>query len=204
MSKYTQTTLLLIVLVASGVLLFQSAHTEQERSQDNLLSMSNQELHLPSDWQVYEDSTYNFSIAHPSDISVHPEGVNEENHIKFTYLGSPQATGHINDGFTLTVSTYPKEDTEAESLSAFVENRLSNHRRSGDVVQEPAETMLGDTPVLEYQIETLRTIDITALETAHSFITISHNITDPHDNNYDQMIALMKRSLTFSKPEITP
>lgn len=197
MTKRTQIFTALLILIAGGIWLLLSVDS-QPANNSNDAGTSTQTDDIPADWEIYENTTYNFSIAHPPEATIQTEGIDEQNHIKFMYLGSPQATGHINDGFTLTVSTYDKNDTEAETLETFVHQQLSDQQEASDVVQAPEETSFYDRNAFKYRIESIGIIDITAVETDDTFVTISHSITDPNDAGYARMVAEMKRSLAFT------
>lgn len=202
MSKTVKIIVIAVVVIGIGLLIITKTGNESaNRITDTATSSQSTNSNtadIPTNWERYEDTTYNFSLAHPTEATVQAEGIDEQNHIKFMYLGSPQATGHINDGFTLTVSTYWKSDMDAGSLEAFVDSRIEEQQQAADVIQEPSEATFNNRPAFEYQIESIGTIDVTAVETDDAFVTISHNITDPNDSGYEEMIADMKNSLVFT------
>lgn len=197
MTKHTQIIIGLLILIAGGIWLYTATEQKQHTGTDNTATTT-ESAETPDSWERYGNTTYNFSIAHPPEATVQAEGIDEQNHIKFMYLGSPQATGHINDGFTLTVSTYDKNDVTAETLNAFVDSQLSEQREASKVLQQPRETNFNGRAALQYEIESIGRINTTAVETNTAFVTISHSITDPNDAGYEQMVADMKDSLEFS------
>lgn len=197
MTKNTQILIAVIILIAGVFWLYASTAPKQNDDTNNAAT-STQSVDAPDSWEQYENNTYNFSISHPPEATIQAEGIDEQNHIKFMYLGTPQATGHINDGFTLTVSTYEKSDVAAETLDAFVDAQLIEQRKVSEILQAPQETSFNGRTALQYETENIGRVDTTAVETDTAFVTISHNITDPNDAGYEQMVADMKDSLQFT------
>jgi hypothetical protein len=149
------------------------------------------EARIPEGWQLYQNREFGFQIHHPPEATV---GQEAETNIKFTYLGGPQATGEVTDGFTLTVGTHRKP--AGQSLRDFAESYYQDQLRAGTSVSAPSRTELYGVEAYRFQIETLGEVTIYAVEAsdADRAHTISYIIADPNDSGYESMVEDMLRT----------
>lgn len=195
MTKRTIILTAVVILISAGLWAYTAIEPRQTNDAQKNATTS-QSVDIPDTWESYENSTYNFSIAHPPEATVQAEGIDEKRYIKFMFLGSQQATGEIQDGFTLTISTYPKT-ASSEGLGEFVQAELEKYSETREVIQEPVSASFHGRPALTYKVETLGTTTITAVDRSDAFITISRNITDPRNTGYDEIVAGMLSTLAF-------
>lgn len=149
-------------------------------------------------WETYESDVFGFSIDYPPEASVQREA---ERYIKFTYLGGPQATGEVTDGFTLTVGTH---DAAGAALEAFAQSFYDEQLRAGSSVTPPERTEWYGGAAYRYQVETLGVVTtyVVAGSGGGRMHTISYHIADPRDEGYRQLVESMLASFqTISAPE---
>ncbi len=194
MSRLLKIILTIVVLAIVGVLIFTSGG-EDPADQDATstpATSTESTADIPNDWETYSNAQYDFSIAHPPEASVQAEGAGEQNHIKFTYLGSDQATGEITDGFTLTVSSYEQDD---QTLEEFAQTRFQEDMQASEEVSPVTSTVFKDRSAYTYTVENVGEIENTVVENDDAYVVISSNISDPNNQGYEDMVEQMKDSL---------
>lgn len=149
---------------------------------------------MPAAWETYESDEFGFTLEHPPEATVQQEA---ERYIKFTYLGGPQATGEVTDGFTFTVGTHAREG----DLAAFAEAYYEDQLRAGSPVSPPEETELNGRSAYRYEIETLGVVTVYVVAggdtRAH---TLSYIVADPRDEGYQQHVDRMRASFETTSP----
>lgn len=194
MSRSLKIVLIIAVLAGTGILIFTASDTSNPTEDTTAPATStNSTVSVPNDWETYSNAQYDFSIAHPPEATVQAEGAGEQNHIKFTYLGSEQATGEITDGFTLTVSSY--DQAADQTLEEFAQQRLEENLQAGDEVAPVQEATFNGRSAYTFSTENLGVVEHIVVENDDAYIVTSSNIADPNNQGYDEMISLMKGSL---------
>jgi hypothetical protein len=121
----------------------------------------------------------------------------ENRNIKVTYLGSDNATGEITDGFTLTIASHVRD--ESASLQQFVENQVADNTPAQST-SEIATTTFRNQTAFRYSTETVGTVNhLMYAPSPDRAIDISSNISDPNDNNYQQLVDQIISSTDFSE-----
>lgn len=197
MSRTVKILLALVVLVGIGIWAFSLEDSQTIDDSATSTATNQQETDIPDNWETYENAQYDFAITHPPEASVQAEGAGSQNHIKFTYLGSDQATGEITDGFTFTVSSY--ENNDNQTLKDFAEERLENNLQAGEEVAPVEEATFNGRDAYTFTTETLGVVEHTVVENDDTYVVISSNIADPNDEGYEDIVAQMKSSLQLKE-----
>jgi hypothetical protein len=189
----------LFTIIAAAVIVSLATNPAQPDDTQNATTTpatSSEQADIPNDWQSYENAQLNVSASHPPNATVQTEGP-ENRHIKFTYLGEDNATGEITDGFTLTISNYDKP--ASTPLRAFVESLVDDNTPAQNTSAIATTTFRNNT-ALEYTTETLGTFNHLAFSPSNDrVVTISSNVSDPNDNDYDQLVDQIIASAEFSQ-----
>jgi len=189
----------LVTIIAAAVIVSLATNPAQPDDTQNATTTpatSSEQADIPNDWQSYENAQLNVSASHPPNATVQTEGP-ENRHIKFTYLGEDNATGEITDGFTLTISNYDKP--ASTPLRAFVESLVDDNTPAQNTSAIATTTFRNNT-ALEYTTETLGTFNHLAFSPSNDrVVTISSNVSDPNDNDYDQLVDQIIASAEFSQ-----
>jgi hypothetical protein len=193
--------ILLMVVIAIGVGVFtdsselRDASTQPEQNGTSTIPTSTEQTQTPEGWETYSNAQLDVTASYPPNASVGTEGP-QNRHINFTYLGEDNATGEITDGFTLTVSDYNKES--GTSLREFVEQKINNNipaRPTSDI----ATTSFRQQTAYQWTREALGTVKKLAVSpSSDRAVIVSYNISDPNNNNYQNIVDKIISSLDFS------
>lgn len=189
----------LVVIVAAAVIVgFATSPAQPDDTQNGTTTpaTSSNQVNIPDDWQNYENAQLDINASYPPNATVQIEGP-ENRHIKFTYLGENNATGEITDGFTLTMSSYDKP--ASTPLRTFAGSLIEDNAPAQETGKIATTTFRGNT-ALKYTTETLGTVNHLAFSpSANRVVTISSNVSDPNDNDYDQLVDRIIASAEFSE-----
>lgn len=189
---------ILIMAVAAVIVGLATSPAELTKDSDQpttTASTSTESTTMPQDWQTYSNTQLDVTVSYPPNTSVQTEGP-ENRHIKLTYLGEDNATGEITDGFTVTISNYEKASDQ--TLRNFVENRLADNA-AAQATSDIATTSFRNQTAVTYTTETVGTVNHTAFAPSEDrVIIISSNISDPNDNDYQQLVDQIISSTDFS------
>lgn len=194
MSRLLKITLVIVLFVVAGLLLF-SANNGDTGDQNTSPTSTQSAVNVPDGWETYKNAQFDFSIAHPPEVSVQAEGPNQ-NHIKFTYLGPNQATGEITDGYTLTVSSYEKNN---RTLEEFAQQRFQEDLQASEEVKPVTSTVFMDRSAYTYTVENIGTVEHIVVENDDAYMVISSSISDPNNQGYRNEVRRMKNSLKLQE-----
>lgn len=188
----------LLVIAAAAVivgLVTSPAELAEDTDQSTTTTpTSTESTEVPQDWQTYSSAQLDVTASYPPNASVQTEG-SQNRHIKFTYLGENNATGEITDGFTVTISNYEKSSDQ--TLRSFVEDRLAENS-AAQQTSEIATTSFRNETAFTYTTETVGTVNHTAfMPDEDRVVIISSNVSDPNDNNYQQLVDQIIASADF-------
>lgn len=189
----------LFMIIAAAVIVSLATDPAQPDDTQNATTTPatpSEQADIPNGWQSYENAQLNVSASHPPNASVQTEGP-ENRHIKFTYLGEDNATGEITDGFTLTISSYDKD--ESTSLRDFVAAQINDNVPARPTSEVATTTFRGKT-AYQWTRDSLGTVNKLATSPASDrAVVISYTISDPNNNDYDQLVDQIIASAEFSQ-----
>lgn len=198
MSRTLKITLVVVIAVGLGIWLFSMDNGQLDDSATSTPATSSPAAvdEVPNDWETYSHARYDFSISHPAEASVQSEGPGNR-HIKFTYLGSQQATGEITDGFTLTISSY--NNPTDQTLEEFAQAQFEENLQVGEEVSPVEDTTFKGRTAYTFTTENLGIVEHTVVENDDTYVVISSSVSDPNNEGYDEMVDLMKASLVLQE-----
>lgn len=171
----------LVLLISVGSFLVIDRSELSENPEENDVS-------VPADWEQYQNMEFGFELQYPPSATIRQEA---GTHIKFTYLGGPQATGEVTDGFTFTIGTNSLGANQ--TLNQFAEDSHEEMLRAGTSLQEPTQVDLYGMNAYFFRVETLGEVSVYVVAGSGDgrVHTISYNVADPNGQDYQAMIETM-------------